>query len=219
MSRRIAIARFRWAARGSTLIELLAVVVVLATIAALVVSRSEDAIESCDDASTATTLTSLRDAITGTVGRGFGVSAGYLADVGKLPSSVSDLLRKPPSVPPFDVDRGIGWRGPYVVAPAFPYQIDALAGFSAIYAVPGDPVVLDAWQRPIVVQVPDADGDGTADASDLKYARLVSAGRNGALETPRTDAASGSGSAAFPSLASCGDDVVLYVNVADQRQP
>ncbi len=208
----------RVTARGSTLIELLAVVVVLATIATLVVSRSEDSIAACDDATTATTMTSLRDAIAGSVSRGHDATPGYLADVGKLPLTISDLLRKPSSIPAFDVDRGIGWRGPYVSAPSVPFAVNAASGFTAVYAMPGDPVVLDAWQRPIVLQVPDANGDGTPETSDFAHARLVSAGRNGVIETPRTDAASASGSAYFPSLAACGDDVVLYVKVADQRQ-
>lgn len=209
----------RVTARGSTLIELLAVVVVLATIAVLVVSHGEDSVEACDDAATATTLTAVRDAITGTVGRGTGVAAGFLADVGALPQSVSDLLRKPATVIPFDVDRGIGWRGPYVRAPSVPYAIDAVAGFTAVYGAAGDPVVLDAWARPVVLQFPDADGDGVVTVADREHVRLVSAGSNGTIETPRTDASAGGGSAHYPSLASCGDDVVLYVKVVDRRPP
>ena len=66
----------------------------------------------------------------------------------------------------------------------------------------GDPTVIDAWGNPIVIQEP---------ASDKTYARLVSAGPNGVINTDpnvlmpdRTTGANGR-----------GDDIVLFLYRAD----
>lgn len=51
-----------------------------------------------------------------------------------------------------------------------------------------DPGALDGWSTPLVLQIPDPDGEGTLTDDDLRHARLVSAGPDTKLETRRTDA-------------------------------
>lgn len=89
------------------------------------------------------------------------------------------------------------WQGPYVRHGGARYQQVDAKGFLANYGIGdvfegdppqittrGDPAILDAWGRPIVLQEPDDGAAGTT--NDKKYARLVSAGPNGIIDTPLT---------------------------------
>jgi prepilin-type N-terminal cleavage/methylation domain-containing protein len=123
------------------------------------------------------------------------------------------------------------WNGPYVThqGARYPGARDptaaAAAGFGAEFGVAdvdgvdqttgatavttyGDPTVLDAWNNPIVIQVPNTSGGASPSATDLMYARLVSAGPNGKLETPETEQ--------MPPTSDRGDDVVMFLFVPDQ---
>lgn len=74
-----------------------------------------------------------------------------------------------------------------------PYVMDSGARDGA-----NDPAILDGWGRPIVIQAPSA-----------LTIRLVSAGADGILDTPPATA--------MPTLAACGDDLVLFLRTADTR--
>jgi len=198
-------------ARGATFVELLAVVVVLAVLAALVRGAIDRTADEAHAATTMTTITCVRDAIVGNPKHA--ACRGFKADVLAMPRHLEDLLRPPlwlaPELLEYDVVKGVGWRGPYLRAPTFSYAVDPLSGFTLGYGEQGALVLHDAWSKPIVLQWPDPDFNGV-DATDERYVRVVSAGPNKKLETPT--------STYFPPLASCGDDLVLYLLVADQRE-
>lgn len=102
----------------------------------------------------------------------------------------------------FDAIARIGWKGPYLRSGAAGgmYLQDTTRGFGALYGVNGDPAPLDGWGNPIVLQQPAA-ASPAAVAGDLSYARLVSAGPNGVIETPP--------GVVVPVLVDRGDDVLL----------
>lgn len=203
-------APFRCSRRAAfTLAELVVVLVVISIVATLVVlSTSSVAAQSSIDG-TRSSLASLREAI---VGR-----TGFVASVARAPERVAELYERGASEP-FDPRTGIGWRGPYARGAVAPYALDPARGFVAQYGIPGEPVPTDAWSNPIVLQLPDVDGDGVLSARERDHARLVSAGPDGTVQTPRTGAAAlAPGDAYFPSLAQCEDDLVLYVFLTDQR--
>jgi len=62
----------------------------------------------------------------------------------------------------------------------------------------GSPAVLDGWGNPIMIQMPDA-----------QHIRLVSKGEDGELTINPAEP--------MPALPDCGDDVVLFLRVADTR--
>lgn len=104
------------------------------------------------------------------------------------------------TLPAYDAVTRRGWRGPYLRGAGAKYQVDVARGFTRLYGEAGDPTPVDGWGRPIVLQQPVLDGTA-ASAKDLRFARLVSAGPNGVLDTPVT--------ALEPTLAQRGDDVWL----------
>lgn len=187
----------RHEAAGFTLVEMLVVVAILVAAAGVVLMASGGILSSAQAGATGSTLVALRDAVLGNT-----AGAGYLADVGGDPLSVADLLRRrlaPTEVPAFDPASRRGWRGPYVRSSGGRYAVDSARGFSAAYGADGDPAVLDSWNSPVVLQIP----------SDPRYTRLVSAGPDRILETPSATS--------VPATSQCGDDVVLYLHVADER--
>ncbi len=132
---------------------------------------------------------------------------------------------------------GRRWQGPYLQHSGLEYFVTdsdaSLAtgtNFTSRYGLGsestriGDPTVTDAWGHPIVFQEPDADadddgaadvdtnGDGATDNADLRYARmhirLVSAGRNGRLETDPD--------LLMPTLSERGDDEVIFLYRHDE---
>jgi prepilin-type N-terminal cleavage/methylation domain-containing protein len=111
------------------------------------------------------------------------------------------------------------WQGPYVQLTGSTYQVtdtgdggtggtngSVSSGFTSVYGLNGDPTVLDAWGRPIVIQTPTA-ADPTTGEPGANFARLVSAGPNGILDTPEN--------ATMPTKAQRGDDVILFLFHAD----
>lgn len=92
-----------------------------------------------------------------------------------------------------------GWSGPYL-SPGGVYRVVDESGFTTRYGEDGDPCPLDGWGQPIVIQQPQALGS-TESMRDRTYARLVSAGPNGVIDTPADDQ--------LPT--EIGDDLVVYL--------
>lgn len=107
-----------------------------------------------------------------------------------------------------------GWNGPYLQSNTGIYRVDAATGFTDLFGtgdgsggIADDPAVADAWGNPIVIQVPIITDNGVLDEDELRFARLISAGPNGAIDTPA--------SALAPTLAEREDDIVQFLRVAD----
>jgi prepilin-type N-terminal cleavage/methylation domain-containing protein len=199
-------------AGGFTLLELLVVLAILAAVAGLAISLVGGTAETASRQVTEVSLAEIREAILGREG-----VPGYAGDLRRLPATLTEVFVQG-AQPPFDPVTALGWRGPYVRTSGATYALLPLQGFTTVYGAAGDPAVLDAWGRPVVIQVPDADGDGVPTEADRRHARLLSAGPDGTIQTPRTDAAAvPPGTAAFPLRSQCADDVVLYLAVADGR--
>lgn len=104
------------------------------------------------------------------------------------------------------------WNGPYVKHGGARYQLDGAKGFVAAYGVgdtagppvvPGDPAILDAWGRPIVLQEPDVDGEFDPTDVEGRHTRLVSAGPNGVIDTPLN--------VLMPTELERGDDILIFL--------
>jgi len=188
-------------ARGFTLVEVVVVLVILATIAAFVTTSVASVAEDAREDTTRISLGTLREAIL----------TSYLRDIGELPTTLGDLQRRPSTEAPYDPRTRRGWRGPYVrptgalyvVGPAGTRGTDSYvdATFTTEYGVAGDPAIHDGYGRPIVLQIPDADGNDIVSAEEARHARLVSAGLDRVIDTPVDEL--------FPSNVG-RDDIVLY---------
>lgn len=214
----------RWAP-AFTMFELAAVVVVLTVVAGLAVSAAGDATTQATRTVTMSTMRTVRDALVGVAtGREGRVTPCFLQDVGRLPRfaptsagdydySLTELLDGR-GLPAFDPGTQRGWRGPYLIAPIARFgtpdlELGLVPAQWVRYGQPGDSAVRDGYGRPLLLQVPDDLADGTRNADDERHARLVSAGPDGRIDTPLADR--------YPSLSQCGDDLVLYLRVADLR--
>ena len=103
---------------------------------------------------------------------------------------------------------GCCWRGPYLLHRGAEYQLDADHGFTEDYGQTGDPTVFDAWGHPLVLQWPTEARAGLGEQGDIlrdqrRHVRLVSAGRDGVLDTPRD--------ALMPNLQQRNDDIVMFL--------
>jgi|UniRef100_UPI003784B128 hypothetical protein len=192
-------------ASGLTLIELLVVLMVLIAVAGIVIPNVTDLRfgfdgdrKTASEIATEKTLMEVRAAILGAEGK-----KGLWRDLGgreaDLPQNIAELF-----VPrvgwstDFDPNTRLGWRGPYIMASG------ARHGVNNIYGSVNDPAILDGWGRPIVIQFPSL-----AEPTRSLNVRLISAGENGAIDTPLNQA--------MPTLAACGDDIVLFLRTADTR--
>lgn len=145
-----------------------------------------------------------------------------------------------PAFATFDRVANRGWRGPYLrnaqgVANTnaarngrFPAsgerrfandQTFLARGFfydasNSDYGATDDLAAADPWGNPIVLQIPPAAAfsQPTTDAGRFRFARLVSAGPDGALTTPRDRLA---GLLADGTMPTRGDDLVLFLDRAD----
>jgi hypothetical protein len=159
--------------------------------------------------------------------------SGYYQDMGQFPArfplTLGDLFMLPTSLPvsfqSFNPFTQLGWRGSYLSGISTHYGEFAgvgyvfRAGFGALYGNPSDPAVLDGWGNPIVLQS-ELDGIPGRTAFEVQYARLVSAGSNGILETPvgASNISPGANAGTELTLSECGDDLVLFLQSADLRQ-
>ena len=99
------------------------------------------------------------------------------------------------------------WQGPYVQQNGGTYAVNDTNGFTLLYgndtassSSVTDPTVMDAWGRPIVIQVPTT---GVGSEPGVNFVRLVSAGPDGVINTPEN--------VAMPTTTERGDDIILFL--------
>lgn len=171
-------------------------------------------------------------------------------------------IAEPAAFTQWDEERERGWRGPYIrgaALGAFPSREQArsrgfypelsganlylAAHFSAhgedsIYGIAGECALLDPWGNPYVLQVPPPQAFTNADVRTVSpdarfaYARIVSAGEDGRLDTPcfapnatndasvsvwseRTKRLSRQAGMIDGNIAARGDDLVLFISRND----
>jgi hypothetical protein len=104
------------------------VLVVLAVLAAVAIPKVGMMIDSSSKAATLDEMMQLKRAIVGspnvTAGGQF-IDVGYEGDVGSLPSSLNDLVMKPPAVAQYNPFSRLGWNGPYIDPSNSDYLTDA----------------------------------------------------------------------------------------------
>ncbi len=102
-----------------------------------------------------------------------------------------------------------------------------VAGIAGVAGVPGASAAADLWGNPIVLQIPPASEFPNASPAELDalrfhYARIVSAGPNGVLDTPLDQLA---GRQQNGNIDVRKDDIIIFLNRADvyatelQEQP
>ncbi|NUN47726.1 MAG: type II secretion system protein [Candidatus Brocadiae bacterium] len=216
------------ACRGFTLLELVVVLAILVTLASLSAMFVAGAAGDSAGKVTQASLAALRDSVSGTQAcPGFAVDNGRTWFASGRPAAgqfrLTDLFVRPGYLGAFEPVTRLGWRGPYAVAgtgrvtytsPAGPVSFrqgegapEVLHGSfpTACVRISGDILPSDGWRRPIFVQIP---GDSADPAENGRRARLVSAGPDGIVQTPATG---------LPARSACGDDLVVYLFVADER--
>lgn len=126
----------------------------------------------------------------------------------EAPTDLRDYDPSPTVEQVYDPVNRVGWRGEWLSAvTATPY--DETGTFTDAYgegdgrdgAGDDDLAPLDGWGSPVVIQLPDVAGGFTDE--EIEHVRLVSAGRDGVVDTPPN--------VLTPTLAEKGDDVVLYL--------
>ena len=96
------------------------------------------------------------------------------------------------------------------------YTTNSSAG--SPYGTAGDRAAADQWGNPLVLQIPPASAfTNSTDAKRFRYARLVSAGKDGVLDTPLNDRLAGM--TANGDISARGDDIVIFLNRADIYEP
>ncbi len=155
-----------------------------------------------------------------------------------------------PNIPEYDAASRKGWRGPYArggyirtLSPTggttYPAPGDvrhegddtfAVRGFHPAdafygrYTLPAEAAMGDAWGNPIVLQIPTLDKNGSTFATSeeaWKYARLVSAGPDGRLDTVLNGIhlSAYAGKLSNNTAPARGDDIVLFLNRTDVYEP
>jgi prepilin-type N-terminal cleavage/methylation domain-containing protein len=99
------------------------------------------------------------------------------------------------------------------------------------YGIPGEAAIGDAWGNPIVLQIPDESDFSSLPADERtaarwRFARMVSAGPNGVLDTTQNISVLGpvylkalAGRQSDGSVLGRGDDIILFLNRADVYEP
>ncbi len=157
--------------RGLTLLELLAVLMILAITTTIAVVSTQGVLDQSRYEATQTTLQQLKQAVVGRQDArqtdGTVVVSGFVADTGRLPQDVEELLAKPDDLVEFTTEpvSGVplprGWNGPYLETGI------------------GQSEPLDGWGRSFVFRLPDATSaeitsqgaDGDSDLPEDGYDR------------------------------------------------
>ena len=198
---------------GFSMAELVLVLIVLVGLAAMIVPllnelqittpTGEEKTEK--QIVTEASMRTIRDAIMGTQTKpGAWPDLGQRSD--KFPLDPNLLLADlslvrsiDASINGYDPVTKLGWRGPYLT---------------------GNRELKDAWGNDFVIQI-DFDGNNIVDFQELKYARLVSPGQDGVLDTQVSDGylpGDNIPAATEIDMDECGDDIVLFFRIADTRE-
>lgn len=222
-SRNIGIGKSRRAEAGLTVLEMVVVLAILvATTGLLVYNIAPEGMRfggagagrNPAEIATITTMRTLREAIVGDGShQGYWDDLGHNAEYFPAKDRFRYLFSVPDNIPSeyqslqkFSPSRKLGWRGPYFqgTGATFPL-VDSGNGFTSAYLPTGGtntyPTLVDGWGNPLVIQGPFPNTAWTV--SQVKRARIVSAGPNGRLETS-TD----------PSTYDTpeeSDDILLYI--------
>lgn len=226
--------------RGMTLVELTVVLMILMALAGLAVPYVMGTGSTAMCQTTDATMQTVKEAIMGGP-----AGAGFYADtLGNYPkvtkSATADydltyLFSKPSDtswggMATFNAKSAVGWHGPYLQSggSVIPSGLDG--SFTDVF-VPtthetgtvhlainsfSEPQVMDAWHRPIILQIPyfDADGTGTLHVAQYhpEYARLVSAGPGNGLAPGDAEIDT---LISDPNASNRNDDRVLYLRIPD----
>lgn len=219
-----------------TLLELTVVLLILITLAGLTMPYVGGTGRMAMCRATDATLLIIKEAIIGGAsGPGFyGDTLGYYPkdtkDNDLTNINLTNLFAKPSGFNEYNPKTAVGWRGPYLqsgaVAPigldsSFSNVFDSGTNTSGTVHVAINDAdanqVLDAWHRPIILQIPLDSNNGYAPNFD--YARLVSAGPGSGLEagnaTIDTKIAYDSSVNVLPEAGDRNDDRVLYLRMSD----
>jgi hypothetical protein len=202
---------------GLSLLELLVVMLILIAVSIIAVPWLTVQVEtpsgkkmSPDEIVTQSTLKVVQAAIAGEDG----VIENLAHAPNAIPRKISELLsdkapdhieREVPQLRTYDPVIRIGWRGPYLIPTG--------------QSKSGEPAIVDAWGNELELQV-DFNEDGVVDREESLYMRIVSGGPNGTVETPVDihNMKPGANSERELTRDKCGDDLVMFVQVPDERQ-
>ncbi|GAB4263640.1 MAG: hypothetical protein Kow0065_14380 [Methylomicrobium sp.] len=231
---------------GLTLLELTVVLLVLTALAGLAIPYVGGVSRSAACQATDATMHAVKEAIMGGPA-GAGYYADMLGFYPKATKSTTTadynlaFLFKAPtdsswgSMVEFKVKTSVGWHGPYLQSGGT--NLSATAGLDASFGSSGvfhpttnatgkvhvviddtaGTQVMDGWHRPIVLQVPYFDDDGSGPHSAAyhpEYARLVSAGPGSGLEP---NAAALDTKISDRDATDRDDDRVLYLKYPDPK--
>ena len=202
---------------GFSMLELVVVLMILVAVAVIVLPMISSTVRVADGApqtpheiATKSTMKAVQQAIAGDDG----LLENLAHEPNAIPRKIEDLVEEQPpeevvqaapELQKYDPFLRIGWRGPYLVPTG--------------RAEDGKPTIVDGWGRELQIQV-DFDGDGVVSLEESQYIRIVSAGENGKIETPadKSNMMPGVKADSELTLSECGDDVVLFVSVPDNRR-
>jgi prepilin-type N-terminal cleavage/methylation domain-containing protein len=237
---------------GFTLIELTIVALILVGLLAIAAPMASTYTSDAQVTTTKATMTALRNAVLQYYQdmKGVQVGTGFYPATTGMPKTMKDLQIQPMDgtgvnlVQSYDPRIGRGWRGPYLLQatgsfdpnagnpttmldtsfyPDPTFAVNSYGQPSPGGQLPGDPVFLDGWGNPIVLQWPTLPDNKTVDLAGFianKNIRLVSAGppsksRNGTListiDTPGYDPLK----PIAPLPADRGNDIVLFILIQD----
>ncbi|MFA6162399.1 MAG: prepilin-type N-terminal cleavage/methylation domain-containing protein [Methylobacter sp.] len=228
---------FKSLQRGMTLLELSVVLLVLIALAGLTVPYVGGIGSTAMCQTTDATMQAVKEAIMGgAAGAGFyGDTLDYYPKATKSTTTDYNLtfLFSAPTdnswggMDSFNAKTAVGWHGPYLQSGGAAIPAGLGTSFVDVFDAATNPTgkvhlainagsqVMDAWHRPIILQVPYYDDDGAGPHSadyHPEYARLVSAGPGTGIEPG--DAAIDT-SIQTQDASDRGDDRVLFLKTPD----